>query len=374
MTDNSLTESIIEYVNSQASFLALVLDGNGRILKVNRYAEQLIGEDLPRQMFTDIIIDFTGAVKLSDLLDGTGQVHFLNIKTAQGLPQTFYFRFLRVGSEILAMGEINSIEIESLRKSLVAANNELSNLGRELQKKNAELVKLNDLKNQFLGIAAHDLRNPIGIIYSFSSFLMEEVGDRLSTEHADFLSGIRSSSEFMLHLLDDLLDIAKIESGKLNLDMEPTDIVAFIGHNVALNRVLAKKKQISIHFNPYEAYPRIKIDRLKMDQVLNNLISNAVKFSPPDTTVTVSVFRSGEHVTVSVQDDGPGIPEEERMKLFLPFSKTSVKPTSGEKSSGLGLSIVKKIVLGHLGKIWVESNVGKGASFCFSLPFSSDEE
>ncbi len=374
MTDASYKESILEYLNEESSILVLVLDRDGCIRTSNRYAEQLLDADLPNRAFMDIVVDFTGSVKWEDVLAESERVHLLNVKTGPGLPQTFYFRFLRAGSEILAIGEINSIELETLREGLVTANNELSNLGRELQKKNAELVKLNDLKNQFLGMATHDLRNPISIIHAYSNFLLEEIKDRLNGEHAEFLDRIRGSSEFMLHLLDDLLDIAKIESGKLLLHREPTDIESLIRHNVTLNGTLAQKKRIRIHFTNYELIPEIRVDRLKIDQVLNNLISNAVKFSPADTTVTVSVFKSGDHVTVSVRDEGPGISAEDKEKLFKPFSKTSVRPTGGEKSSGLGLSIVRKIVLGHLGKIWVESKAGQGANFCFSLPVTSTEK
>jgi two-component system cell cycle sensor histidine kinase/response regulator CckA len=152
MNGGALTESILELVQMEASLVALVLDGTGRILTANRYAKQLVGEDLSQRMLTDIIIDFTGTLKFPDLLHEMDRVHLLNVKTAQGLPQTLYFRFRKAGSEFLAMGETNSIEIETLRKGLVTANNELSNLGRELQKKNAELVKLNDHKNQLLGL------------------------------------------------------------------------------------------------------------------------------------------------------------------------------------------------------------------------------
>jgi PAS domain S-box-containing protein len=150
MTSVSLSEWLMQYIEEEAALLMFILDSNGSILKANCYAGRLVGEELQQQKLTDIIVDFTGTVKLPDLVDEPDRVHLLNIKTAGGLPQTFYFRFLRVGSEILAIGEINSIELETLRKELVNANNELSNLGRELQKKNAELLKLNALKNELL--------------------------------------------------------------------------------------------------------------------------------------------------------------------------------------------------------------------------------
>ena len=134
----SLTELITEYVQTDASFMVLVLDTEGHILNTNRYTRELVGEDLQQQTLNDIIVDFTGTAKLSYLLDEPGRVHLLNVRTAEGLPQTFYFRFFHAGTEILAIGEVNSLEFETLRKGLVIANNELSNLGRELQKKSAE--------------------------------------------------------------------------------------------------------------------------------------------------------------------------------------------------------------------------------------------
>ena len=374
MTDGALAESILDYIRTDASLVALVLDETGRILRANRYAEQLVGEELSQRMLAEIIVDFTHSLKFPDILRETDRVHLFNIKTANGLPQTLHFRFRKAGSNFLCMGEINSIEMETLREGLVAAGNELSNLGRELQKKNAELVKLNELKNEFLGMAAHDLRSPISSIYSFSAFLLEEAGANLDQDHVEFLSAIHFSSKFMLGLLSDLLDIAKIESGKLNLNKIPTDIIRFIDHNINLNRMMAKKKEINIVFTHYETIPDVSIDRQKIGQVLNNLISNAIKFSPQNTTVTVDVFISGENIIISIKDEGPGIPEEEQSNLFKPFSRTSVRATEGEKSTGLGLFIVQKIVLGHMGRIWLDGKVGKGSNFCFSLPIPSSGE
>ena len=152
MTRTSLTESIIQYVEQEAALLVFTLDSSGRILNANRYAERLVGKELPQKKLSDVVVDFTGSVKLPDLINEPERVHLINIETAGGLPQTFYFRFLRAGSEILAIGELNSLELENLRKELVTANNELSNLGREFQKKNAELAKLNDLNKQLLGV------------------------------------------------------------------------------------------------------------------------------------------------------------------------------------------------------------------------------
>lgn len=247
-------------------------------------------------------------------------------------------------------------------------NNELSTTQRELTKKNFQLSKLNEQKNQFLGMAAHDLRNPLSIILMYSDFLIDEAADVLDDEQNEFLQIIHSSSDFMLKLIEDLLDVSKIESGKLELELEKTDINTFIEHNIALNQVIANKKQISIDFTPEEdIMPFVMIDRAKIDQVLNNLLSNAIKFSSRKSKVEVYMVKSDEKVIVSVKDQGQGIPEDEVNKLFKPFSKTSIQGTAGEKSTGLGLSISKRIIEGHGGKIWVESEFGKGSNFNFSL-------
>jgi signal transduction histidine kinase len=367
MEENDIRSAAAGYLLKEAALLFLVLDPEGRIIDANRYCRDLAGDVIGKPL-TDLVLDFTGSFSFSALRRTPHDVRLLNIRTLSGLPQTFYFRFLDLGEQLLAFGEINSLEIETLRKNLLSANNELSNLGRELQKKNAELVKLNDLKNQFLGMAAHDLRNPIGVILSYSDFILEEAGEALGEEHRQFLTTIRKSSDFMLSMLNDLLDITKIESGRLELEIEAADLTGLVEQNVVLNRVLAAKKSIQIRIQRDAGLPPARVDRGKIQQVLNNLISNAVKFSPAGTTVTVRVFRSGDEATVSVKDEGPGIPDAERQKLFQPFSRTSVKSTGGEKSTGLGLAIAKKIILGHRGKIWAESGIGGGSTFYFTLP------
>lgn len=247
-------------------------------------------------------------------------------------------------------------------------NNELVNYQRELSKKNRELDELNKLKNQFLGMAAHDLRNPLMVIMNLSDFLLEDYNEQWNENQQKMLKTIEKSSHFMIRLLEDILDISAIESGNLNLYKEKTNLNTLIQKNLNLNSILADKKKISIQFQADKNNTVTNIDARKIEQVLNNLISNAVKFSLPGTKVTVRVTDHPNEVTVAVRDQGPGIPEDEQDKLFRPFSKISVKSTDGEKSTGLGLSIVRNIIQGHGGKVWVESKVGEGSTFCFSIP------
>jgi CheY-like chemotaxis protein len=165
-----------------------------------------------------------------------------------------------------------------------------------------------------------------------------------------------------------LLDVTKIESGKLVLKRQPTEIVRLIEHTVALNQILAMRKEMTLEFVHPETFPALMIDAAKIEQVLNNLLTNAIKFSQPASRVTVRLIRQDSLALISIQDRGPGIPAEDLNKLFKPFTTTSVKSTAGEKSTGLGLLIVRKIVEGHAGKIWVESEVSQGSTFYVSLP------
>ena len=256
----------------------------------------------------------------------------------------------------------------TLYDELGRLNNELANLQRELTKKNIELEKLNEEKNRFLGIAAHDLRNPLNAIQMYSEFLSDEASEVLTPEQIEFVSIIHSSSQFMLRLVNDLLDVAKIESGKLELNLARTDLIDLIQHNVTLNNTMASKKNISIDFQYDQDIPETLVDTAKIEQVLNNLIVNAIKFSNEGSVINVKVARSGKEAVISVKDQGQGIPANEIDKLFKPFQRTSVRSTGGEDSTGLGLAIVRKIVMGHQGQVWVESEVGKGSTFYVALP------
>ena len=258
-----------------------------------------------------------------------------------------------------------------LYEELSRLNNELATAQRELAKKNAELGRLNDLKNQFLGIAAHDLRNPLEVILAYSDFLLNEADTKLDAQQVGFIHKINSSSEFMLALVNDLLDISRIEAGRLELDLSPIDVAALISRNVSLNRVLAAKKRIDISLEHDESVGRMMLDAPKIEQVLNNLIGNAIKFSPPGSRVEVKLARFDERMIISVKDEGPGIPADEIEKLFRPVERGRAQSTAGEKSTGLGLAIVKRIITGHGGDIRVESATGKGAVFSVSLPLNS---
>ncbi len=363
-------DHISEFVQTKAALIFLKTDKDWIIKQANKYAENLFGKSLTDRPILELVVDLSESLNMDLFVDEPDKKHMLSVNTASGLPQTYYFTFRNVNDGVLVFGESNTIEVEELRNSFLQLNQDLNNLTRELQKKNVQLKKLNDQKNEFIGMAAHDLRNPIAVIMGYSEFILDEAEGRLEPAHVEFIRTILSSSEFMLKMLNDLLDIAKIESGKLNLNKTWSKPEKLINSNVSRNRVIASKKGIKMVVEIFENLPQVYIDPDKIEQVLNNLISNAIKFSNSGTTITISAFNSKHEITVAVKDQGQGIPKEDQAKLFKPFSRLSVKPTDGEHSTGLGLTITKKIILGHGGKIWVESLENAGTTFYFTLPLN----
>jgi len=255
-----------------------------------------------------------------------------------------------------------------VRRQLEEALRALRESQHQLLDRNVALEGLNEEKNRLLGMAAHDLRNPLGIILTYSGFLEADTFSILDENQREFITAIKTTSEFMLKLINDLLDVSTIESGQLKLERNPSDLVALVRHNVELNAILAAKKRIALSFRSCEEIPLLSLDSGKIEQVMNNLIGNAVKYSHSDTKVEVAISPKIGEVLISVKDEGQGIPPEDLPKLFKVFGRANVKSTGGEISTGLGLAIARKIVEGHGGRIWVESHPGQGSTFRFTIP------
>jgi signal transduction histidine kinase len=262
------------------------------------------------------------------------------------------------------------------RRRLIAqlqqANNELEAKVRartqELQEKNHALEAMNTLKNEFLGMAAHDLRSPIGNIQNLTELLLDRDEGMGQDERAEVVRLIHNQSQSMLTLLNDLLDITTIESGKIDLQPSPVDMQPYLREIEHYHRLLAERKKIRLITEVPDSLAMVLFDKERIQQVLNNLLSNAIKFSPMHTVVRLCVQTTPVGVEFSVIDQGHGIRPEEQSKLFGAFQRTSTKPTAGEHSTGLGLSICKKIVELHGGSIGVESALGRGSRFFFFLP------
>ncbi|MBF0416803.1 MAG: response regulator [Magnetococcales bacterium] len=220
----------------------------------------------------------------------------------------------------------------------------------DLQRQRRHLLELHELKNRFLAMAAHDLRNPLNSIAGLSEILLTmplEEPEKLS-----FIQTIHEVSGQMLRLIRDLLDVSTIESGAFTLEKRPTHLSALVSERVALLRITAQDKGVTIREELPSMLP-VSLDPDRFAQVVDNLLGNAIKFTPSHSEVTVRCGRLLGRIFLQVVDQGPGIPAGERHHLFGPFQRLSTRPTAQEGSTGLGLSIVKQIVDAHHGEIVV---------------------
>ena len=186
-------------------------------------------------------------------------------------------------------------------------------------------------------------------------------------DHVLYGGMIETTSEKMLKLVNDILDISVIESGELKLERADHSVRDLLVGRIEILSTVARKKDIEISFDA-GAECRAVFDSARLEQVADNLISNAIKFSPSGSSVQVSLIDNEQQLGFSVKDEGPGLSESDKSKMFGHFQKLSAQPTGGESSTGLGLSIVKKIVQAHAGTIIVESSLGEGAKFIVQLP------
>ena len=232
-----------------------------------------------------------------------------------------------------------------------------------------QLVELNAMKSRFLGMAAHDLRNPLAIISGYVQLLGENIkGDE---RIMGMIDRIDSATVDMSQLIDDLLEYHTVKTGKLELQKEDVAVDSFLTECHDANILRAQNKDIRLDMDLDSNLPQISIDPARIKQAINNLIANAIIYSHPHTTIRLGSRQLDNTVEIFVSDQGQGIPENEIGNLFTEFGKTSARPTAGEKSTGLGLAITKEMVTAHDGNIFVSSKVGEGSTFSVVLPLNS---
>lgn len=305
------------------------------------------------------------------------------------LNHIFYGWLSRVLADKLFLTSEKAKRFEDISKDLKDAldvqktiSQNLITLTTELEKSKTELVELNRLKNEFLGIASHDLRSPIGSVIAVME-TMPTCFD-LEIEVVEMLGLVRDTCQEQLKLVNDLLDVARIESGNLNLDFVGlsqralTDFFALVGQK---NAMLARNKRIRIDFdaqafcastpeNLADDVELMRFDVPKIQQVMNNLLGNAIKFTPEGGNIRMEACLSGDFLRISVRDSGVGISEADLPLVFdnLHQLKKSKPGTRGERGTGLGLAICKNLVELHGGNIGVESREGEGSTFWLTLP------
>jgi two-component system, OmpR family, sensor kinase len=260
-----------------------------------------------------------------------------------------------------ALREKNSLE------AISELNNELVDMQRELARKNARLQELSALKDRFVGMAAHDLRSPLTAISMYTDFMQNSVEELPVERRQEYLGIIKNSVDFMVGLIDSLLDIADMESGELRIERQKLNMALLARNYAERMQPLAEARGISLAFESAEL-GSFFADPIRIEQLLANLVGNGLKYVPRGGRVRLSLAKEGEGALIVVEDNGPGIAPEEQARLFGYFARGSVKSPHGEKSTGLGLAICKRIVEGHGGTITLTSEASVGTSVRVWLP------
>ncbi len=247
-----------------------------------------------------------------------------------------------------------------------ANNNVLVKLNRQVNNQKIELEKINKAKDRIMNVVAHDLRNPIGAIANFLDIVT--IKYQHSEAEENILNNVQKAAVRSLHLINDLLEVNKIQSGELEIDKAPTDAASLIKQ--CINQVAYKSvtKQQHILFNSPASTIIINIDEEKIQRVLINLLDNAIKFSFVNTEIVVNLYQQSANIIIEIQDKGMGIPANIKEHLFENSIATKRKGTNNEPSNGLGLSICKQIIDAHKGEIMVTSKEGIGTTFTIHLP------
>ncbi|MCQ9206427.1 MAG: ATP-binding protein [Omnitrophica bacterium] len=256
-------------------------------------------------------------------------------------------------------------EIEDREWASKKTNEGIKILYKELEEKNKKLERLDQIKSHFVANVSHEFKNPLAIINECISLVFEGVVGGINQQQRETLARAKKTVERLLRLVMDLLDLSRIESGKMTLKKEDINVASVLEEVVSVYEGELSRKNITLkkHIAPEAGV--ILADRDKISEVMINLLNNAIKYAPERGTIDIRLTGDNKGISFEISDDGPGIPKKYHTKIFDKFERITAEKQEG---TGLGLPIARDIVKLHKGRLWVESKPGKGSKFIFTLP------
>ena len=246
-------------------------------------------------------------------------------------------------------------------------------LFRELEIKTTELEIASRHKSEFLASMSHELRTPLNAVIGFSEVLLDRMFGEINERQAEYLRDIWNSGRHLLELLNDILDLSKVEAGQMNLEPSSFVVGSALEYALAMVRERATLHGITVTVQVAEDVGAVEADELRFKQVVLNLLSNAVKFTPDGGSVSVSAYRKGTELNVTVTDTGIGVPPEDQERIFESFQQGR-RGASKEEGTGLGLTLSRRIIGLFGGRMWLESTPGEGSTFGFAIPGALQRE
>lgn len=349
--DQALLESLGEGI--------VVTDKDGNVELVNPAAEQLLGwkhEEAVGKKWYD----------LAPLEDEKGnrippERRATQLVLTSGRPRSnaTYYYVRRNGTKFAVGTTASPVVVDGKTVGVIAVFRDISH-EREVDR----------AKSEFVSLASHQLRTPLSAVKWFTEMLLTGDAGTLTAEQKDYLQNIDASNERTINLVNSLLNISRIESGRIIIDPEPTDLAKLVSETVATLEVRFREKKLKIEVQVPDNLPHINIDPRMVSQVYTNLLTNAIKYTPEGGHISVSITIKGEDVISQVKDSGYGIPQTEQHRVYEKFYRGSNIISKETDGTGLGLYLVKAIIESSKGKIWFESHENQGTSFWFTLPLA----
>ncbi len=360
----SVQKNQLSLILSAIEDAVIAVDPLCQIVTLNTAAEQLIGyraEEVIGKSIDEVIAMFRGAERIpatefctisADDTDGKNNLE--GVKLVGSNNREFYVNLTTThvpGSQAANLGNILFFHDITEEK------------------------QLEQMKLDFVSMAAHELRTPLTSLRGYVYVFMRDYRTTLDTTQVKILNRIDISSQRILSLVENLLNVTRIERGALTIHIEPLPWLENVKEVVAELKVQATEKHLDLTIqDPPDVGTRVNADKFRINEVLNNLLSNAVQYTKPGGSISVFFEEKDGYLITHVKDTGEGIPAEAIPHMFTKFFRVSGELEQGSKGTGLGLYIAKSIVDMHLGKIWVQSEYGKGSTFSFSLPISTNQK